>query len=519
MDEPPKSANQQIQDKGHQGKRHCWECRRRCLVCDSELPGCKRCRVSGSHCPGYGDAKPLRLKWVTPGRVISRDQKQKKSSVYKSQDNHADITIGTTSIISPGISDMYMPISRFDMHKEARTVMQAFEYFNSCIYRDMAPIHDLGPNPYLYQLSDKHLQAAVVSPDYLKYGMLCMILGHRINQMRSVVPPREMVEKFYLYWGLAVQSVNEYLNMEDKRLGDTIIAGILTLLLADIQRGSSLNWRCHLDGIYRVIMLRGGFYAVKQSKSMEPLLLCFWFVAVMGNTTCPASDLFMTAFQLETLKFLPQQYDTVVSPIQLCPVPLFIEIMKINHLRMRVTNSDATSTEAFQKESFEILGRINCFSPHRLAQSRNSSQEEWVLVGLVYQAAAALYCVLSLQSLSVLPETPALRLQCATNGILMQTLLEEALASKKLKRFMIWPLAVLGVEAVHGDTPMRAFVAKGLSELSQSVGTYVPLTAKRVLEEFWAASGETRWDACFDRPYVFTGQIAVDTSGLMPFYK
>ncbi|KAL6814902.1 fungal-specific transcription factor domain-containing protein [Trichoderma sp. SZMC 28015] len=509
MDESPKSATQHNQNKDRRGKRHCWECRRRCLVCDSGLPECGRCRASGIHCPGYSEVKPTRLKWVTPGRVLSRDQKQKKSLVYKNQDKRADLATGGTSIIVPMKPDIYMPIPRFEMHEEA---------LNSCIYTDLIPLHELGYNPYVYPLSEKHLQAAVWCPDYLKYGMLCMIVSHRINQIGSAIPSRAMVEKFYLYWGLAVRSLNEFLDMEDRRSGDTVIAGILTLLLADIQQGSSFNWRCHLDAIYRLIMLRGGFYAVAASKSMEPLLLCFWSVAVMGNTTCPASDLFMTTFQLETLKFLPQQYITTVSPIQLCPVALFIEIIKINHLRTRVTRPDAAGTEAFKKESFEILERINCFSPHRLALSKSSNQEVWALVGLVYQAAVALYCILSLQSLSILPETPALRAQCATHGRLMQTLLVEALASKSLKRFMIWPLVVLGVEAVHSDAPMRAFVAKELSELSQSVGSYVPLTAKRVLGEFWA-SGKTRWDACFDRPYVFTGQIAVDTSGLMPLYK
>lgn len=105
---------------------------------------------------------------------------------------------------------------------------------NSCIYKDLVPLHELGYNPYVYPLSDKHLQAVVWCPDYLKYGMLCMILSHRINQIRSTIPPRAMMEKFYLYWGLAVRSLNEYLDMEDKRSGDSVIAGILTLLLADV---------------------------------------------------------------------------------------------------------------------------------------------------------------------------------------------------------------------------------------------------------------------------------------------
>lgn len=80
---------------------------------------------------------------------------------------------------------------------------------------------------------------------------------------------------------------------------------------------------------------------------------------------------------------------------------------------------------------------------------------------------------------------------------------------------MLWPLVMLGMEAVHGGAAMRSFVAKELPELSRHIGTYVPLTAKAVLEKFWA-SGETRWDACFDRPYAFAAQIAVDLSGVVP---
>src|SRR5690606_24707749 len=53
-------------------KRHCWECLRRCLVCDSTKPACNRCTAAGTPCPGYGDVKPTRLRWLTPGTVRSR---------------------------------------------------------------------------------------------------------------------------------------------------------------------------------------------------------------------------------------------------------------------------------------------------------------------------------------------------------------------------------------------------------------------------------------------------------------
>jgi hypothetical protein len=61
-----------------------------------------------------------------------------------------------------------------------------------------------------------------------------MIMSHRINQTSNALQLKPLMEKFYFYWGLAVRSLNEYLNMEDKRAGNTIIAGILTLLLADV---------------------------------------------------------------------------------------------------------------------------------------------------------------------------------------------------------------------------------------------------------------------------------------------
>ncbi|KAL6892152.1 fungal-specific transcription factor domain-containing protein [Trichoderma evansii] len=513
--EPP---SQRMRNRGGHGKRHCWECRRRCLVCDSEEPGCKRCHTSGIPCPGYGDVKPTRLKWITPGRVVSREQKQKKTLRRKNQDDQEEITEDMIRHIISVENYMHITLPHFEMNDEVQVIVQALDYFNSCIYKDLAPIHDFGQNPYLYQISAKHLQAARLSPDYLKYGMLCMIMSHRINQTSNVLHLKPLVEKFYFYWGLAVRSLNDYLNKEDKRAGNTIIAGILTLLLADIHQGRSLDWRCHLGAIYKLITLRGGFYVLYKSTSMKPLMLCFWFIAVIGDTTCPASDLFLANLHIEALSFLLEKYSIMASQIHLCPIQLFPEIFRINHLRKQGARPDIFDTKALQEVGYEILERINSFSPQKLAESKHSCQEDWILVGRAYQAAVALYCILSLQSLSVLPQSSALRIQCAEHGAVLQILLKEALASKRLKRFMVWPLVVLGVEAVHGGGAMRTFVASQLSELSYDAGTYVPLTAERALEQFWS-SGDTRWDVCFGRPYIFTLQIAVDTSRLMPLYE
>ena len=55
-----------------------------------------------------------------------------------------------------------------------------------------------------------------------------------------------------------------------------------TLLQA--QQGACLNWRCHLEGVQRLITLRGGIRAVAGSKRLEPLLLCFVLYVIMGKT-------------------------------------------------------------------------------------------------------------------------------------------------------------------------------------------------------------------------------------------
>jgi Fungal specific transcription factor domain len=302
---------------------------------------------------------------------------------------------------------------------------------------------------------------------------------------------------------------------------------MLNHVLPQAQQGASLNWRYHLEGAQRLITLRGGIRVLAGSKKIESLLLCFvWYVvvdktvrfietekltshsiAVIGNTTSPASDLAMTSLHVDELDFILEQYGGGIFPFQMCPPPVFAEIIKINHLRMRATK--LTGAEDLSQEAYGIQSRINGFSPEQWAESKPSSKEDWVLLGNAYQTAAVLYCISSLQSLSVLPLTSSLRARRTTYGQLLHALLNEALLSPRIKRFMLWPLIVLGMEAVNGGAAMRAFVERQLIEMSRYLGIYMPLMAKGVFERFWA-SGETSWDVCFDRPYIFATQIAAN---------
>ena len=108
---------------------------------------------------------------------------------------------------------------------------------------------------------------------------------------------KSLLEKFYLYRGIAIRSLNDTLAVEHKRTDDILIAGVLTVLLVDVrsihmsdkwlepfltigllqaQHGVPLAWRWHLEGLGRLITLRGGFEALAKSKGLESLLVSLW---------------------------------------------------------------------------------------------------------------------------------------------------------------------------------------------------------------------------------------------------
>ncbi|KAI1297055.1 fungal-specific transcription factor domain-containing protein [Xylaria venustula] len=490
---------------------HCWECFRRRLVCDSTRPVCKRCIMTRITCTGYGGVEPSRLKWLAPGRVVSRERRPKRPPSNTTA--HGEALPQPMKEASYKIGDLAVHL--FDYKKEGYALIQAVEYctrINSCIYPDLVHIRELGPNPHIYPISPTHLQSVI--PGYLRLGFVCMTLSHRINRARHSPQSGDLVESFYHYRGMAIRSLSEDIDVEGRWTGDFVLAGIVTLLLLDVQQGASPSWRCHLEGVHRLITLRGGICALAPSKRLDSLLLCFVFVAVIGNTTSSASGLAMTSFSIQQLEAIMKEYGAEPCPFEMCPPALFAEIVKINHIRMQAAQNKPNVIKNLSREAYEILNCICAFSPQQWTESKSSSKLDWVLLGNAYQAAVTLYCISSLQSVSILPLESSLRARCATQSGLLQGLLTRTLSSPRTRRFMLWPLVLLGVEAVHCSDTMRSFVEKQLLQLSSDIGSSAPLIAKGILARFWA-SGETRWDACFDKPYVFSSQLAVDVSQIL----
>lgn len=206
-------------------------------------------------------------------------------------------------------------------------------------------------------------------------------------------------------------------------------------------------------------------------------------------------------------------YDDGLFPVLLCPPGLYREMLNINILRARAVSVDDAKTawSTLNKTADEILEHILDFSPDDWAELSDNDQVQmvhnsntstaWLLLGRINQSAVALYCISSLQSLGVLPQaTTELDKLRSVHEERLVSCLEQALVMPEIKMFLMWPLVIAGMEAVH--THARNFVRRELEKMATSLGTRLPLMAMTALNRFWSSAGRT-WDECFDRPYAF----------------
>jgi hypothetical protein len=84
-----------------------------------------------------------------------------------------------------------------------------------------------------------------------------------------------LTESFYRYQGKIIRSLKADLDVEQKRTGDGVLAGVMTLLLSDVQQGATANWRHHFNGVERLIALRGGIREVARARRLDALLRLF----------------------------------------------------------------------------------------------------------------------------------------------------------------------------------------------------------------------------------------------------
>ncbi|KAI4622302.1 hypothetical protein J4E83_005044 [Alternaria metachromatica] len=245
----------------------------------------------------------------------------------------------------------------------------------------------------------------------------------------------------------------------------------------------------------RILDLRGGPKQVMKEApylipSMVLYLLPSWDQVDISNTA------------EEMTEDITDMY-SLIFPYTLCPRELFTEILRTNQLRAKA--SAAIQLCGFNPEhaleAYDVLGRIEAFSVEDWARA-GTFCTEWLTVGLVYKSAVALYATLSLCSLMVLPTTASLLESQTAYGDVLLSNLGTALKAPRMAKFMVWPLIVAGVEAMHRGEGTRNWIEAGLEDLSRTLGTSCPLKVCSVLKRYWKG-GVAGWDECFDQSYVF----------------
>ncbi|GFF85215.1 hypothetical protein IFM47457_06738 [Aspergillus lentulus] len=466
-------------------RRQCWECHRRRLVCDFSLPGCRKCYTAGVECPGYDDKKPL--KWVTTGEVTSRPRKKTVQQSTAKQHASEDRSDSQDEVWS-------LSVPRDRLVTESGAIVEAAYYFNTCILPEYTCLLRLAENAFITAFPMESLPAI---PPSIHCTLVSLALSHRFHRLlprNSRSDLREIEAKHYQHRGQAIQYLKEEIGRPDKCRTDKTLVGVMMLLLSDSRQSTSPNWRHHFTAALEMITLRGGVEKVLHS---APHLKALLLIGIISNTTSPPSDHIPLGSDVRSIEVISLMYGGGFFPVLLCPPALLANIIQINHLRLQAFSQPSTESEG---RALALLGRITAFSPEQWAMSC-AAPEMGIILGHVYRSAVILYCILSLQSLCVLPRTAQLRSLTVTHAKELFAYLKQACGAPGIGKCMLWPLIVAAVCA-RGDLDMQQFVHRQLSALGTDIGTPLPLLAAVVFRNFWESKSRT-WDACFERPYCF----------------
>ncbi|KAI1826573.1 hypothetical protein F4861DRAFT_536885 [Xylaria intraflava] len=532
-------------------RKHCWECQRRRLVCDSAQPACNRCRKNGVECPGYSETKPLR--WVKPGRVTTRNRRRQRdgsslhvgpiqyntsepaSSTSKdsSGDGELQDTVDALSFLKAAQSTVLDSIMRYDItcddpaRIEALYICKSFSpesrihssFLNGMeLYNCCSPLTLLVENNARYTLPP--VAVAHFLPAPIKGLFVLLALGHKMYTLPRDAKKeiRARARSAVAFWAYqVVRTLNEQITSE-KTVSDATISAVIMLLWEDQQYHPSTRWRFHFSGLMRMAQLRGGIKKLwHNSPHMQNAILTMAALEAFANTTSPSHDQLSEVTHPNNLTFIQAIWEigtksTYVGSI--CPLALFASVLKTNHLRALSIGSTDPTTPLSPSDSAEdniiysnaktIVEEIKSFSAPAYAEKNGNerTRDKWLLVARIHQSAVLLYTILSLQSIAFLPETAELARVAAAQYDQLLLDLKEGFRHTHLRNCLFWPLMVAGVRAVCGTAFERAFLADLLAASAGDMGGAMPILARATLLRFWD-SGKEGWDDCFDRPFLF----------------
>ncbi|KAI8309182.1 hypothetical protein K4K61_002002 [Colletotrichum sp. SAR11_59] len=357
------------------GRKQCWECQRRRVVCDAVRPVCGKCKATGVVCPGYEDKKPLT--WLAPGKVKTRTWKRKKPATKKESSkttSEQDSSPESNKAVTRAGSQMvyiFPPSPGMELRSEVCDIIEATSYWNESVYPSFETTQ-LMKSPWIIPVRFIHYMPAAT-----RHALVSMAIEHRMLRLSHKKTDPLMMEiraRFHHHRCLAIQALNEDVCNDATRGTDMTMASVMVFLYADLMGSATAsNWRHHLNGYKSLVDIRGGFESVyRLTPYMAPMLL---FPKIYDNI-----DLIAELYQSGYYPFLP------------CPVELFTDIIRINYLRYLIaTDGLPEDMGTPQSASEDLIEDIIEFSPEAWAETREADvKEELLLMAQAYQSAIAL---------------------------------------------------------------------------------------------------------------------------------
>lgn len=238
------------------------------------------------------------------------------------------------------------------------------------------------------------------------------------------------------------------------------------------------------------------------------------------NTTCPADK------QIEgSDDFTDKEIRTLIDfdPYKLDPCPVEFHLAKVHITRLRVSlarglpPNDVSVVLKVQQIFDSIwLFDLRSWLKDKCGDKDEEQQHQAHIISLIHALAIRLYGILTLPepavarwlkaSSQVRSAYPAIQ-GCSSYEILRRRHREQLLGmlrehwnQVKLKKWLAWPLTVVGVAVVDDTVENKVFVDQSLLAVWKIPD--VPnssITGLQKLRTFWL-SGKTGWEDCFDEP-------------------
>ncbi|KAI4612842.1 hypothetical protein J4E80_006897 [Alternaria sp. BMP 0032] len=446
--------------------RQCWECFKRRLVCDRTLPQCKKCTKAGKECPGYNDQKPLQ--WVEPGHVTIRPKKKKEcrppTSAIRAVNSeiHAPV-IPHQPVAGTGVSrdaSLPEPLGQggcpWPVFEELQLTPEEINLSKS----QLASLLVREDKPEWWRNSGIEKQVDPTELPAAEAGAGCGV-GERIMCIGNKDQIKEVVERGQHWEAALLLQSNQSPLAKIQRL----------LQIMEMNRLPPYD-----------------FLSDETHDVVQAINYCMWtqtrttcIIVTFSNSLGPASH------QISITEPLEQQIEEVEK------------IIRINRLRQELSLSPIVDPDQYAQVAQSILSRIESFVPREWAQSREQ-EDDWQLIASIWQSAIALYCIMSLQAVDIIPSNTEMdRMRMRHRDRLLKDL-KASTPLKQLKKISTFPLCVLGVEAgYHVQQSTQIWIERHLEDHARFLGSNSPLKAREVLRRYWRRK-KPGWNECFDEP-------------------